>query len=114
VLLAQTIDGVSVDIALGALPFEERTVARASPWQVDPALVLSTCSAEDLVVHKAFAGRDLDWGDVERVLTRQHGKLNLVQIRAELQPLLELKDAPESLDKLERMFATVDRRLSSP
>ena len=66
------------------------------------------------MVHKAFAGRDLDWGDVERVLTRQHGKLNLPQIRAELKPLLELKAAPESLDKLERMLATVERRLSSP
>jgi hypothetical protein len=112
VLLAQTVDGVSVDIALGAMPFEERTVTRASEWHVDAALVLTTCSAEDLVVHKAFAGRDLDWGDVERVLTRQHGKLNLAQIRAELKPLLELKDAPESLDKLERMLAAVDRRLS--
>ncbi|HNQ91110.1 MAG TPA: hypothetical protein PKM73_21050 [Verrucomicrobiota bacterium] len=69
---------------------------------------------QDLVVHKAFAGRDLNWGDVQRVLTRQHGKLNLVQIRAELQPLLELKDAPEFLDKLEGMLATVDRRLSPP
>lgn len=114
VLLAQTIDGVSVDIALGALPFEERTVARASEWPVDPGLLLTTCSAEDLVVHKAFAGRDLDWGDVERVLIRQHGKLNLAQIRAELKPLLMLKDAPESLDKLERMLATLDRRLGPP
>jgi hypothetical protein len=113
VLLAQSQDGVEVDIALGALPFEERTVARASQWRVDPSLVLTTCSAEDLVVHKAFAGRDLDWGDVERVLTRQHGKLNLPQIRAELKPLLELKDAPESLDKLERLLATVERRLDS-
>jgi hypothetical protein len=69
---------------------------------------------DDWVVHKAFAGRDLDWGDAERVLARQHGKLNLVQIRAELKPLLELKDAPESLDKLERVLATVDRRLSPP
>jgi len=40
---------------------------------------LTTCSAEDLVVHKVFAGRGLDWGDVERVLIRQHGKLNLHQ-----------------------------------
>jgi hypothetical protein len=113
VLLAQSQDGVEVDIALGALPFEERTVARASQWRVAPSLVLTTCSAEDLVVHKTFAGRDFDWGDVEGVLTRQHGKLNLPQIRAELKPLLELKDAPESLDKLERMLATVERRLDS-
>jgi hypothetical protein len=111
VLLAQTPEAVEVDIALGALPFEERTVARASAWHVREGVTLTTCSAEDLVVHKAFAGRDLDWGDVERVLIRQHGKLDLAQVRSELKPLLELKGEPEALDKLERMIATVERRL---
>src|SRR5258706_2745941 len=79
VLLAQTrenLENADVDIALGALPFEQRTIERASAWKVRDDVVLTTCSAEDLVVHKAFAGRDLDWGDVERVLIRQHGKLD--------------------------------------
>src|SRR5207245_546392 len=58
VLLAQTREGVDVDLALGALPFEERCVARASVWQLGDGTLLTTCSAEDLVVHKAFAGRD--------------------------------------------------------
>lgn len=111
VLLARTGGGVSVDVAFGALPFEESAVARASDWQVGGDLWLTTCSAEDLVVHKAFAGRDLDWGDVERVLTRQYGKLNLDQIRSDLVPLLELKGTPESLERLERMVATVQQRL---
>jgi hypothetical protein len=65
------------------------------------------------VVHKVFAGRELDWGDVERVLTRQHGRLDLQQIRAELKPLLELKGATEALDKLERVLATIGRRLGT-
>jgi hypothetical protein len=113
VLLAQTREGVDVDIALGALPFEERSVARASRWQIGDGTELTTCSAEDLVVHKVFAGRELDWGDVERVLTRQHGKLDLKQVRAELKPLLELKGASEAIDKLEQMRATVERRLQT-
>ena len=113
VLLIRAANGVDVDVALGALPFEERSVQRASPWAWMPDARLTTCSAEDLVVHKAFAGRDLDWGDVERVLTRQHGKLDLAQIREELQPLLELKDEPEALARLEQKIATVDRRVRS-
>lgn len=113
VLLIQTRKGVGVDAALDALPFEERTVQRASEWAWAAGQELTTCAADDLVVHKVFAGRDLDWGDVERVLTRQHGKLNLAQIRTELKPLLELKGAPESLDKLERLLATVERRLKT-
>lgn len=113
VLLIQDRKGIGVDAALGGLPFEERTVQRASEWAWAADQILFTCSAEDLIVHKAFAGRDLDWGDVERVLTRQHGKLNLAQIRSELKPLLELKGALESFDKLDRMLATVERRLKT-
>jgi hypothetical protein len=113
VLLARTADGVDVDIALGALPFEERTIERATGWLLRDGATLTTCSAEDLVVHKVFAGRDLDWGDVERVLTRQHGKLDIKQIHTELKPLLELKGDAEALDKLERMLAKVDRRVGA-
>jgi hypothetical protein len=111
VLLARTRGGIEVDVALGALPFEERTISRASFWQLRDRVILTTCSAEDLLVHKVFAGRDLDWGDVERILIRQRGDLNLAQIRSELKPLLEIKGESEALDKLARLLATVERRL---
>lgn len=111
VLLLRTASGVGVDVALGGFPFEERSVERASTWSWAEGQSLVTCCAEDLVVHKAFAGRDRDWGDLESILIRQHGKLNLAQIRSELKPLLELKGQPETLEKLERMMVTVERRL---
>lgn len=111
VLLARTNGGVNVDVAFGAFPFEERSVKRASKWAWAEGQGLTTCSAEDLVVHKVFAGRDLDWGDVERVLIRQHGKLNLTQVKSELGPLLELKGELEAGAKLERMLARVEQRL---
>ena len=111
VLLLRTSNGISLDLALGALPFEERTVQRASSWMWAEGRSLITCSAEDLVVHKAFAGRDLDWGDVERVLIRQHSKLNLDQIRSELRPLLDLKGELEAMQRLEQKISTVARRL---
>ena len=111
VLLVRTGSGVDVDVAFGALPFEERSIQRASPWVWTADTSLITCSAEDLVVHKVFAGRDLDWSDVERILTRQHGKVDLSQIREELQPLLELKGEPEALARLEQKIATIGRRV---
>lgn len=76
VLLVTTAAGVDVDVALGALPFEERAVNRASAWEITGDLALTTCSAEDLVVYKAFAGRAQDWVDVEGILLRQGGRLN--------------------------------------
>ena len=113
VLLIKTDTGVAVDVAFGGVPFEERSVERASPWLWTTGHTLTTCSAEDLIIHKVFAGRDRDWGDVESVLVRQHVKLDLSLARRELKPLLELKGQPESMTKFDGLVATVTRRLSA-
>jgi hypothetical protein len=113
VFLGRTRDGVDVDIALGALPFEERSIARATEWRLREHLALTTCSAEDLVAHKVFAARERDWADVETILMRQHQTLDLGLIRSELAPLLELKGETESLKRLEQMHETVARRLKA-
>jgi len=111
VLLARTPEGVDVDIALGALPFEERSIQRASPWQVREGIRLTTCCAEDLVAHKVFAGRDQDWADVEQVLIRQHARLDLSLVRSELEPLLELKEDTAAMGKLDQILLRIERRL---
>lgn len=111
VLLARTPSGVDLDVALGAFPFEESTIDRATPWSASAGIRLTTCSAEDLIIQKAFAGRDRDWSDVDGILVRQHGRLDLAHIRRELPPLLELKDDTDSSAKLERMIALVEHRL---
>lgn len=58
VVPARASNGVPVDLALGGFPFEERAVERATDFTVTDDVRLRTCSAEDLVVFKAFAGRD--------------------------------------------------------
>ena len=63
--------------------------------------------------HKVFAGRDRDWADVEGILVRQHGKLDLSLARTELGPLLELKEQEEAMGKLETLIDTVARRLDA-
>ena len=68
-----------------------------------------TCSGEDLIVLKAFAGRAQDWADIERVIVRQTGKLDLDYIHEQLPPLAELKDAPEILDQLEARRVEFER-----
>ncbi|MBX3731597.1 MAG: hypothetical protein KF791_03275 [Verrucomicrobiae bacterium] len=112
VFLGRTAGGIPVDAALGAFPFEERTILRASPWLLPGGRSLQTCSAEDLLIHKVFAGRDRDWADVETILIRQFGKLNLDLARQELRPLLDLKEEPDSLPRFERMAAKVAARLA--
>lgn len=104
VLLIESSAGVPLDIALGALPFEERVVQRASPYQITQAVSLLTCSAEDLIVLKAFAGRDGDWADIAGIAQRQAGRLDEALVWAELVPLLELKEGPTNAEDRLRLL----------
>jgi len=109
VILAQTATGIPIDVALGALEFEHRCVTRASDFDFGPGLTLRTCSAEDLVILKTFAGRGQDWVDVEYVLVRQRRTLDWRMIERELTPLLDLSGAPENLDTLGKLRSKVDK-----
>jgi hypothetical protein len=105
VLLLRSDAGIPIDVALGAMPFEERAVARASGYPVQEGMALTTCSAEDLVVFKAFAGREKDWLDIEGIALRQGRALRRNLIWTELEPLLELKGAPEAAERLRAILA---------
>jgi hypothetical protein len=102
VLLLRTSSGVGLDIALGGLPFEELAVERSTLFTYPPDVALRTCSAEDLIVLKAFADRPKDWMDIEGVIVRQSHQLDWSYVRTQLAPLAELKEAPELLDRLEQ------------
>jgi hypothetical protein len=95
---------VPLDIAMGAFPFEENAVKRATRWKLEGKKYLITCSAEDLIVHKAFAARGQDWLDVERILMRQGTALNIDLVWKELKPLIKLKEAPEIAEQLRRLL----------
>jgi len=103
-LLLFASNGVPVDVALGAMPFEEHSVDRASAFEVSPGQALTTCSAEDLVVHKAFAARDKDWLDIEGIAQRQGASLDQDLIWSELTPLLELRDDATIEPRLRRVL----------
>jgi len=103
VVLLQSAREIPIDIALGALPFEERLIKRSRLADYGDGMRLRTCSAEDLIVTKAFAERGRDWEDVRGILIRQGAKLNWSLIERELKPLCELKEAPHILTRLEEL-----------
>lgn len=109
VLLIWSGAGIGVDVAFGGLPFEERCVLRSSDWELSPGIVLHTCSAEDLVILKTFAGRPRDWIDLESVLVRQWRSLDWRLVVDELKPLLELRETPENLDTLQRLRRKIEK-----
>ncbi len=103
VLLLEASNGRPVDIALGALPFEAEMVRRAVPVEFAPGIVLPCCTAEDLFVMKAFAGRPRDWLDVESIVTRQE-RLDREYILTRLSDLCKLKESPDILERAKRLL----------
>jgi hypothetical protein len=100
VVLLRASNGIAADVALAAVPFEEEAVRRASAFEFAPGVSLVTCSAEDLLVLKAFAARDRDWVDVEGLVAQQAGRLDWDYIENQLRPLSAVKESPDILARL--------------
>ena len=109
VLLLKNSDGIGIDIALAGLPFEESAVDRAVPIEVEEGVRLRLCSAEALIVMKAFANRPQDQLDLRGILVRQSKrKLDWNYIERFLVPLCELKEEPNIWVELQRLRAAIE------
>ena len=72
---------------------------------------LVTCSAEDLIVLKAFANRPRDWADAETIVARQQAHLDRDYVLEQLEPLSTLKGIPEVVDRVRTlMVAHMEQR----
>ena len=112
VLLLRTSTGIGIDISLGALPFEERMIERATTFAPTPGLNIRTCSAEDLIVTKLFASRPTDIRDAESVAARHGTTLDWNYIDDQLRPFAEIEgghDILASLARLRRLPEARDR-----
>lgn len=107
VLPVRTKAGFKADIAFGGLPFEEQAVTRATEYVFAEGVSLRVCSAEDLVVMKAFAARPQDWIDIAGIAIRQRDRLDWTYIYANLEPLAELKESPELVMQLRALEQSV-------
>lgn len=103
VLLLNAPNGISIDISLAALPFEEQAIRRASLFEFAEGCSLRTCSAEDLVVLKLFAYRPRDLADVQSVVDLHGSSLAWDYIEENLSPLAEAKDEPDIMRELARL-----------
>jgi hypothetical protein len=81
VLLQETEEGVKIDVALAAFPFEIEAIEHATAWTIAPGMVVRTCSAKHLVVYKLVAARPQDLLDVDSIVRRQGRRLDVDCIR---------------------------------
>lgn len=107
VLLLRSPANIGIDIALAALPFEEDCIRRATYFNFLPNINLLTCSAEDLIVMKAFADREIDWHDIKGVFIRQEGQLDWDYIHKQLIPLCKLKENPTIVPRLNKLKSEI-------
>ena len=73
-------------------------MARSVDREVAPGKAIRICSAEDLIVYKAIAGRAQDIRDIEGIVYRQGKILNDATIRQWLLEFVELTGKPEIID----------------
>ena len=103
ILLLRAGNGTDIDIALGALPLEQSMNERARPEEFAEGITLPCCTAEDLFIMKAFAGRTRDWLDAESIAARQTS-LDAAYILDNLRALCDLQETPESYERARRLL----------
>jgi hypothetical protein len=104
-LLKRDPPGVGVDLSLGTFAFEHHAIERSSLETYADDTQLRVCSASDLVIYKAFAGRPQDWEDIKGILARSHEHLDFALIYAELRVITELAEDDTPLRQLAALRA---------
>jgi hypothetical protein len=107
VVLVRASNGYPLDISLGLPGYEDEVVKRAVNVELEPGKTVRICSAEDLIIHKAVAGRAQDIRDIEGVIYRQGASLDAGYIRNWLKVFIEITGDPGLLELFERPWQKV-------
>lgn len=99
-LLKHTPTDTSIDISLGALPFEEEMVERGRLYEVDDALQLRLPTPEDLIIMKAVAHRPKDLEDI-RTIADKYPNLDVKHIEKWVKEFGEALEMPELWSDIE-------------
>lgn len=81
VLLLAASNGAPVDVSLGLPGYEDEVMARTLRVSLDADHQVCVCSPEDLIIHKAVAGRPIDLKDLIVVVAGQAARLDTAYIR---------------------------------
>lgn len=102
-LLKHTPTDTSVDISLGALPFEEEMVERGVLYEVDQALQLRLPTPEDLVIMKAIAHRPKDLEDI-RTIVEKYPNMDLQRIEKWVKAFGDVLETPDLWGMIESLL----------
>ncbi|MGE0105147.1 MAG: nucleotidyl transferase AbiEii/AbiGii toxin family protein [Blastocatellales bacterium] len=103
-LLTHRKTGITVDISLGALPFEEEMINR-SVIAEKGELRLKVPTPEDLIIMKIIAGRPKDLMDIDSIM-KIHKNLDIKRVRFWAGQFAEVLEMPEILENLEKLIGS--------
>jgi predicted nucleotidyltransferase len=106
-IVAVSIQDVTVDFLLALPGYEELIIERAVCCDLG-GFSAQICSAEDLIIQKAVAGRGKDWLDVEALLIEQRNRLDYAYIEDWLTQFVEALEAPELLNAYHELKSKVE------
>ena len=101
ICLIKNKEDCEIDLSLGILGYEEEVMSRAVKCDIGEGRMVRICSAEDLIIHKAVAGRPQDLTDIEGIIIRQGRKLDIDYIRQwlkEFSLVLEMDELKERFE----------------
>lgn len=105
----QTQTGVDVDLILAALPYESAALRRAVAVELG-GRTIKLCTAEDLIIHKLSSERMQDAVDVEGIVTRQAGRLDLSYLEPLIRQLAAGLERPEIVAFFSKAMAKAEGR----
>lgn len=108
VLLRHAPSGVSVDIALGCMPFDEEAVKNAVRRKI-AGVPTPIPTRDDLIIMKAVAHRPLDLADIDMILT-VHPPASLRRVRGRVRQYADVLHDPEIVADLEKVLSRHKRR----
>lgn len=104
VCLVKSKEGCEIDISLGIPGYEEEVMRRTVECNLGESYIVRICSAEDLIIHKAVAGRPQDLADIEGIIIRQGRMLDAGYIRKWLEEFSHLLEMEEILQRFEESW----------
>jgi len=101
-LMKHSASGLTLDLALGCMPFEQETI-RLSKAVISGGITVRTPRPEHLIVMKAVAHRPQDLVDIQSILDA-HPRLNRALVRRWVRQFANVLDMPELVDDLEKLL----------
>ena len=101
----ESAEGVRIDMVIARLALEHEAIARARTVRIMD-IEVRFATAEDLILHKIISERSRDLEDVEGIVRRQRGALDLEYLRPRIRQLSNALQRPEMVTEFERLLGS--------